>query len=76
MKSRILHLESITIDGFEKWKEESFSVYASCTTDNGIIQLGLDGNGKPCVYLNREKVFSFETTDKAIGKYQELLLES
>jgi len=75
MKSRILHLESITIDGFENWKAESFSVYASCTTDNGIVQLGLDGNGKPCVYLKREKIFSSETIDKAIGKYQELLLQ-
>ena len=75
MKSRIKHLESITIDGFENWKTDLFLIYASCTTDNGIIQLGIDGLGKPCVFVNRDTKYPFETIDKALGKYQELLLQ-
>lgn len=72
--TKLHHLQSITIDNFEAWKEDAFTCYASCTSSIGNIQLGVDGNGKPCVYVQRDVKYSFETIDKAIAKYSELIL--
>lgn len=68
------HLDSITIENIEFWQKDTFSVYASSTNSNKMIQLGIDGFGKFCVCINRETKHSFETIDKAIAKYHELLI--
>lgn len=43
------HLESVTLNNFLYWKNETFHKYASTTTKNGTVELGCDGNGNSVV---------------------------
>lgn len=73
MNSIKQHLESITIEDFESWQKNTIIIYASSNGLNGLVQLGVNGLGDILV-TQKNETHIFETIDKALGKYQELLL--
>tara|TARA_R110000796_G_scaffold20988_2_gene62058 strand:- start:14 stop:250 length:237 start_codon:yes stop_codon:yes gene_type:complete len=68
------HLEEVTKDGFLEWQCNAlFTTYASCGSDKGLVELGVDGTGGYAVkirYKNGSKTSFYKTADEAIIAYK------
>lgn len=75
-KSLELHLERITKKNFKSWlRHHAFTVYASATNKDGLVELGADGLGTYAVRLKRSETHFYETANKAIKAYREFLTQ-
>jgi hypothetical protein len=68
------HLERITADNLINFQQEAFASYASCSTEKGNFNLGVNGWAK-FVVKTKTETFEFDSPDKAIDKYAELVLQ-
>lgn len=78
-KSNLKHLESITVEGLLRTKEDGFVLMASSTgTVNGYISLGVSCFGMFVVMQQKggSKVkWEFKTPELAIHKYGKMLTD-
>ena len=70
------HLESVTLNNFLEWKNETFHKYASSTTKNGTVELGCDGNGNSVVKHKGEIVKETLSHYDAVETYKQLVRDN
>lgn len=71
-----MHLKSVSAQELKKFKKEAFVLFSSTSRiipSNGIVQLGIDGNGMYCVKTSLyNESTSFKNPLDAVKEYQKL----
>jgi len=67
-------LDSITVQGLHHFRKEAFTAYASTTTPQGRISLGVNGVGVYEVRLEDKALYAATSAFDAVDKFRELIV--